>query len=101
MSEKHADQLHDALVLLARAMDPHDSWAPLEVVAALGLRDPGTDEVTIVLRVKDPARRLRGSGIEGLVQIGPHDFSFSRAEVAERLATQLAQDAINFAKEGK
>src|SRR5262245_15988057 len=100
MTEKHREQLHDAVEALARELNPRDAWAPLDVVTAIGLRDPVSDEVTLVIRVHDPARRLGGAGIEGLVQIGPNEFSFSRVEVAERLSTQLAQDAINFAKQG-
>ena len=100
MSEKHRDQLHDAIEWLAREVNPRDPWAPLEVRAAMGIRNPRTDEVTLHIRVHDPAGRLRGAGIEGLVQLGPSSYSFDRREVAEHLATLLAQDAIDLSMSG-
>lgn len=66
----------------------------VDVTAVMGLRE-GHDEVTLHLRVSDPARLLYGIGIEGLVQLGPDAFSFDKAEVAEHLSTLLAQAAIN------
>lgn len=100
MTEKHRDQLAEAVRMLALNIED-GSWAGLEVVAAIGLRDPETNDVTLHIRVKDPARRLYGAGIEGLVQLGPNRYTTSRYEAAEHLAQLLAQDAINFKRSGQ
>ncbi|MDQ3295112.1 MAG: hypothetical protein M3619_00825 [Myxococcota bacterium] len=97
MTGKHRDHLVEAIHALAHNIEDNE-WAGLDVVAVLGMRDPVTDDVTFYVRVNDPARRLYGAGIEGMAQLGPNEFTFSKAEAAEHLATLLAQDAINFAK---
>ena len=96
MTGKHRDQLVEAIRFLAVNIEDNE-WAGLNVVAVLGMRDPATNDVTLYIRVSDPARRLYGAGIEGLCQLGPHDFAHSKEQAAEHLATLLAQDSINFA----
>lgn len=98
MTGKHRDQLVEAIRLLAINVEDRE-WAGLDVVACLGLRDPDSQDVTFYIRVSDPAGRLKGSGIEGMAQLGPGEFSFHKAEVAEHLSTLLADDYINLAAE--
>ncbi len=100
MTGKHRDHLVEAIMALAKSIEfgVNVEDDRLDVVAVLGMRDPVTNDVTFYVRVNDPARRLYGAGIEGMAQLGPNEFTFSKAEAAEHLATLLAQDAINFAK---
>lgn len=97
MTEKHRDQLVEAIRTLANNVEDNE-WAGLDVVAVYGWRDPVSNDVTLYLRVNDPARRLYGAGLEGMVQIGPNEFALNKAEAVEHLSTLLAQDAINLAK---
>lgn len=97
MTDKHRDQLVEAIRTLAINVEDN-SWAGLDVRAVMGIRNPDTDDVTFHIRVHDPAGRLKGAGIEGLMQLGIGEYSFDRAEVAEHLATLLADDALALAR---
>jgi hypothetical protein len=97
VTEKHREQLGAMLRRLADHIDgPYEDVMGfrVDVTAAMGLRAPN-GELTIHVCIADPDRRLYGLGIEGLVQLGPDEFSFDKAEVAEHLSTLLAQAAIN------
>lgn len=110
MTGKHREQILDTLRELADWLDPAripkrpthaDQTTPLELTTILGLRNPDTDEVTLVVRVADPRQVLRkGYGcIEGMHQISVGEFSADKAQLAERLSVQLAEDAAALAKE--
>ena len=79
MTSKHRGQLVEAIQNLAREIED-GPWAGLDVVSVLGARDPVSNEVTFCIRVGDPARRLDGSGIEGMTQFAPGEFSLLKAE---------------------
>lgn len=107
-TNKHREQVLDSIRELADWLDPDriprrpthaDQTKPLELVAIMGARSPGTDEVSLTVRVRDPRQVLRkGYGcIEGFGHMGDGDYNFDRGEVAEHLSTLFAQDALAFA----
>lgn len=111
LTNKHREQILDSLRELADWLDPdrmprrpthQDQETPLELVAILGARNPRTDEVSLLVRVRDPRKVLRkGYGcVEGFVMMGAGDYSYDRVEVAEHLSTLFAQDAIDHSKAG-
>jgi hypothetical protein len=109
LTGKHRERILDTIRELADWLDPdripsrpshREQTTTLPLVAILGLRNPETDDVTLMVRVSDPHEVLRkGYGcIEGMSQLGFSEFAFDREQVAEHLSTLLANDAIAIAK---